>query len=169
MKSEKRTVTGMMLALLLVSLLTTAIDFETARADDYRIHIRPDGSIDPPTAPIRRDGDVYALTGNISDSYGIRVERGNIVFDGANYTLLIGSAGPNALYWSGVNNVTVKNTRIMNSNRGIYWESSSNNTIFRNTLTFNLGGIVLGSDYNTVSENAFVEDGLVVVGVMGML
>lgn len=52
------------------------------------IYIRADGSIDPTTAPIQRNGDVYNLTGNITnDADGIVVERDNIVIDGSGFVI----------------------------------------------------------------------------------
>ena len=50
------------------------------------IIIRPDGSISPAEVPIQRNGDVYTFTDNI---YGtIKIQRSNIVLDGAGYTFL---------------------------------------------------------------------------------
>ena len=52
------------------------------------IYIKTDGSIDPPTAPIQRNGGLYTLTGNItSDSDGIMIERKNMTVDGAGDTV----------------------------------------------------------------------------------
>jgi hypothetical protein len=87
-KLKKRTGTMAILSLLLMSMT-----FVSVRAFDITgtIYIRADGSIDPSTAPIQRNGDTYTLTDNIfqSDIYAttIVIERDNIVFDGAGYTL----------------------------------------------------------------------------------
>ncbi len=54
----------------------------TANAEVY---IRADGSVEPSTAPIQRNGNVYTLTGDIHGS--IVVERSNVVIDGAGFTL----------------------------------------------------------------------------------
>jgi hypothetical protein len=54
------------------------------------VYILYDGSVDPPSAPIIRSGDlynVYTLTENIYSSSGIVIGKGNIVVDGAGYTL----------------------------------------------------------------------------------
>src|SRR3989304_2725105 len=48
--------------------------------------IKSDGSVDPSTAPIHRDGNSYTFTDNIVD-YTVAVERDNIVLDGNGYTL----------------------------------------------------------------------------------
>jgi parallel beta-helix repeat protein len=49
------------------------------------IYILPDGSIQPPTAPIKRDGDVYTFEANILGA--LIVERDHAVIDGAGFTL----------------------------------------------------------------------------------
>jgi hypothetical protein len=48
--------------------------------------IRSDGSVDPPTAPIQRNGEIYTLTDDIT-GYTIAIERDNVVVDGCGYTL----------------------------------------------------------------------------------
>src|SRR3990170_8348515 len=47
------------------------------------IYIRADGSVDPATAPILRNGNGYTLTGNVSSS--IVIQKDDIVLDGAGY------------------------------------------------------------------------------------
>jgi parallel beta-helix repeat protein len=53
--------------------------------ENNTIYIRPNGSIDPPTTPIRRNGSVYTFEEDILGS--IIIERDNIVIDGAGFTL----------------------------------------------------------------------------------
>jgi len=66
-----------------------------ARADEMNqtIYIRADGSVDPVSAPIRRDGETYFLTSNITFTLvycwvGIIIERSNITLDGGGFTLM---------------------------------------------------------------------------------
>ncbi len=60
-----RTVFGIMLALLLASMLTLAFDTRPVEASGT-IYIRPDGSIDPLTAPISTlDKVTYTFTSNV--------------------------------------------------------------------------------------------------------
>lgn len=71
------------------------IDYKTGNAspakpdgttnENNTIYIRQDGTVDPSTAPIQRNGDVYTFKGDISGS--IIVERNNVVIDGAGFTL----------------------------------------------------------------------------------
>jgi hypothetical protein len=72
------------LIILLISIITIAICIQPVIASGT-IYIRSGGRVDPPTAPIQRDGDLYIFTDNIYD--GIVVERDNIVVDGANHTV----------------------------------------------------------------------------------
>ena len=80
----KRTVSAILFVMLLTSMLYSAFKVMPAEAAGT-IYIRADGSIDPPTAPISRDGDTYTFTDNIYDS--IVIQRGDVVVDGAGYTL----------------------------------------------------------------------------------
>jgi parallel beta-helix repeat protein len=98
------------------------------------IYIRTDGSIDPPTAPIFRDGDTYIFTGDISEP--IVVERYNIMIDGKGY-ILQGSGIGNGFAVANIDNVTICNTTIKNFRNGIYLENSSCNTIFENNIANN--------------------------------
>jgi len=56
-----KTVSGIMLTLILVSMLTLAFNVQPVEASGT-IYIRADGSIDPPTAPTQRDGDFAAVS-----------------------------------------------------------------------------------------------------------
>jgi len=76
-----------MLSLLLIGFLMSAVNIQPVEASGT-IYIKTDGSIDPPTAPIQRNGGLYTLTGNItSDSDGIMIERKNMTVDGAGNTV----------------------------------------------------------------------------------
>jgi parallel beta-helix repeat protein len=176
----RKTVSGIMLSLLVISTLTLAFNFQPVKASGGTIYIRADGSIDPPDAPITTfDNVTYTFTGNILDE--IAVERDNIVVDGAAFD----SKG---ISISGRNNVTIKNTNIRDFTYGIYLDESSNyNNISGNNITANYnygirldyssnnsvsGNNITGNNYygiglyyssnNSVSGNTFVNDGLVV-------
>jgi len=144
---------------LLMNAFALAFFVQPARATGT-IYIRADGSIDPPTAPIQRDGNAYTFTDNTNDS--IVVERNNIVIDGNGYTLQ-GSGSGNGIYLSGRENVTVRNTQIKAFFYGIVLISSSNyNSIIGNNITASSGnGIRLYSNcnYNSVSGNNIINNG----------
>jgi parallel beta-helix repeat protein len=124
------------------------------------IYIKADGSIDPPTAPIQRNGDMYTLTGNISSpTYnGIVVEKSNITVDGGLFTI----QGPQASQpastgislTAGYSYVTIRNTDIEGFYDGIKLYYSTNCTVRRNTVAHNSVGVEIDySANNTVDSN----------------
>ncbi len=158
--------TGIRISLLmLVFSLSLMLDVQPIKAIGT-IYIRADGSIDPPTAPIQRNGNVYTLTGNItSDTDGIVVERDGIVLNGAGYAVT-GSGSGNGIWPTNRSKVTVRNMRIRNFYYGIALESSNNNTLFGNNMADNSDianndvGIDLGySSNNSVFGNNLHSNG----------
>jgi len=145
-----------MFILSLISLIGVAFKIQKAKAIET-IYIRADGSIDPPTPLIARNGDNYTLTGNIiSDADGIVIERNNMTLDGAGY-MLQGSA---AQYSNGINlsrclNVTIRNMEIRAFSNGITLDHSSDNTILGNNITNNEDGIwfFISSNNNIIGNN----------------
>jgi len=111
------------------------------------IYIRANGLVEGTDNITNANNVSYTFTDDINDS--IIVERSNIIIDGAGYTLQ-GLGFGNGFYWSGINNVTIKNTNIKNFGTGIYLYSSSHNTISGNNITANNGyGIRLDSFSNS--------------------
>ena len=98
------------------------------------VHIKPDGSVDPVTAPVNRTGNLYTLTGNISSSGdGIVIDRGNIILDGAGFSV------QGAYSYAGVhlyesNNVTIRNMIIKTFYYGIFVLASSESQITSNMI-----------------------------------
>ena len=149
----KKTVSGIMLTLLLFGIFSLAINVKPAKSTwTGTVYIRADGSIDPPDAPIiTYDNVTYVLTDNITSSAdGIVVERDNIVIDGAGHTLEgTGEYPYKGVDLSGRSNVTIKNVTITNFYYGIYLSSSNYNDIVGNNITANNGyGILLWSSSN---------------------
>jgi len=81
----KGTASVLMLSFLLISAFALVLNVKQANSDwTGTVYIRADGRVDPPDAPIKRDGNVYTLTDYIgSSANGIVIERDNIVLDGA--------------------------------------------------------------------------------------
>jgi len=148
---EMRTVCEFMLIVLLIGILTSTFSIQPVKASET-IYIKADGSIDPPTAPIQRDGDIYTITDNIYDE--IVGERSNIVINGNGYTLQ-GSGSGNGFHLDNVSNVTIKNTNIKGFSNGVYLYSSSNNILFGNNISActYMGIYLKYSSNNTVSRN----------------
>lgn len=125
----------------------------------YTIYIRADGSVDPPVAPILSvDNVTYSFIDDVY--YSIAVERDDIIVDGGGYTVK-GPAAQWGILLSGRENVTIKNMEIKGFIYGIQLISSSNNTLFRNSITNNEhDGIYLDeSDYNTIYGNDVMANG----------
>ena len=146
-------VSSVMLSLLLVGMLTLAFNIQPVKASGT-IYIRADGSIDPPTVPIFTvDSVTYTFTDNIYDS--IVLERGNIVVDGAGYTLQ-GTGSGTGISLTGRSNVTITGMTIRLFYNGIALSGSSSNSFSGNIIEANGGtGIWLyaSSNYNSLSGN----------------
>jgi parallel beta-helix repeat protein len=117
------------------------------------VYIRANGTVDPSTAPILRNGNVYTLTGNIySDSEGIVIERSNIILDGAGFVVQGSGGGAAGIYMSGISGVTIKNVVVESHLYGIYLESCQNITILVSQMNNDIHGIfLLESSYNMIS------------------
>ena len=150
-----RKASGTMLFLLLSSLFLLAINIRQVKATGT-IHIRADGSIDPPTSLVSTiDNVTYTFTGNITnDADGIVVERNNTILDGGGYALQ-GTGDGIGVDLSHNNNVTVENMEIAKFSNAILLNYSSSNRISGNNITDNGAGISLkySSSNNGVSEN----------------
>jgi parallel beta-helix repeat protein len=160
---ERKTVSGITVTLLLVSMVTLAFSIQPAKADwtwTETIHIRADGSVKPDTAPILTvDNITYTFTDNIVGdvplgSSAIVVERDNIVVDGAGYTLQ-GTGDGEGINMTLRSNVTIKDIEIKGFDFGIRFINASNNGVFGNSLIDNSHGINLfyHSNYNNISRN----------------
>jgi len=168
----RKAVSGIMLALLLISMLTLAFDIQPVKADyvwNETIYIRADGSVEPAGVPISTvDNVTYALTDNIIgnvpvSSSAVVVQRDSIVVQGAGYTVQgIGADYSKGIYLFGVSNVTIIETNIKNFFYGVCLELSSHNSIFGNNITNNGVGIYLAwndSSNNIISGNNITDNG----------
>lgn len=177
MKLSKTIVSGLVLTLLLTAGLTSASDFEPVKAPET-IHIEADGSVNPPTAPIARDGEVYTFADSICGS--VVLLKSDIVVDGAGYTLQGNGRGigVDVSAVSGYLNVTIRNMEIKDFDVGIELASFNEGMLSRNTIANNRDGVrVIGfgqfsSFNNTISGNTITnnENGIVMEGyVVGNL
>jgi parallel beta-helix repeat protein len=159
----------LIMILILSGIPTLLINITPVRAAGT-VYIRSDGSVDPQTAPIQHNQNLYALLSDLSAS--IYVQKNNIAIDGAGHTLQ-GSGVDNGIDLSSLTNVTVRNmvitafdyciniylsslitlsgNTLSNSNDGIWLDESTNNLIQRNTIRTNmLDGIYLWSSSNNI-------------------
>ena len=141
---SKRTVSGIMLTLLLIGMLTLTFNIQPVKASGT-IYIRADGSVDPLTAPISRvDNVTYIFTDNIFNKT-IEVQRKNIVVDGNGY--LLQGTGTGRGFYLNTYGVTVKNTRIIGFDYGVYWSSHANQKIINNSISCTGTGIHISTDF----------------------
>jgi parallel beta-helix repeat protein len=162
----------LILTLILVKPASSQVDLQT-------IFIRPDGSVYPPTESIQQSGNTYTFTGNVSAA--LKIQKSNIVLDGAGYTLVgpyiggqtdlwfIGSGTdqlPNStqqvtigidLRSQSVQGLVIKNLNVNNFSIGMYiW--TQNNTVVGNAVSENVIGILLSGSNNTISKNCLVNN-----------
>ena len=173
---------GLLTAAFILALLLSAIagtqlaKVATANPMYYLpyITIKSDGSIEPETEYIKQDGNVYTLTGDLAQSYAVKIQCSNIVFDGAGHTISGRRQYVNkGLSVEGVANVTVKDIEVSgfldsdisidytNSsvftriNTGDFYLVNSNlNTIAESNISHRL--LVLYSNNNTITRNNIV-------------
>lgn len=128
------------------------------------IYIRQDGSIDPPTAPIMRNGDLYTVSDTIiSDMDGIVIQKDNVILDGASQII---QGTDRYSYFSGISiieriNVTIMRMILKGFYVAILLRDSSYSNISQNELSGNSVGIGLEGSYryprltrrNTITGN----------------
>ena len=125
-----------------------------ARPAVVTIYIRADGSVDPSTAPILNDKNIYyTFTSAVRGS--VVIERDNVVVDGANYALQgSGNPGSKGVDLTGRGNVTITHIKIKDFEAGVYLSSSWYNVLSQNDLANNVCSIYLEySSYNALSGN----------------
>jgi len=140
--------------LFLVSTFSFVLDIQPVNGNEtvnQTIYINADGTVDPPTVPIQRNGDLYTLTSNITiDAHpGIRIMKDNVTLDGAGFTIQYPVRGTpeyfpaTGIYLHEVKNVTVKNVGLANYYyEGILLDGKSvNNRMIRNNIFFRGLGI----------------------------
>ena len=150
---NRNAICGIMLMLLSIGVLGLVFHVQPVKAIGA-IYIRADGSIDPPEAPIVTvDSVTYVLTGNLGFNDHIVIERANIIVDGNGYTLQPGYMVDSAFYWSGVGNITIKNTRITYAACGVWIQSSNYNTVAGNTIEVITGILLDSSSFTEISGN----------------
>ena len=136
-----------------VGMLATAFRIQSVKAASGTIYINSDGSITPSTANITTSDNI-TYTFDDNNYLPIVVNRSNIIINGRDHTLQTSPTTENGFSLSRVNNVTIKNTTIINNDKGVYINSSSSNTVSGNNITNNLYGVcVISSSSNTVSGN----------------
>jgi hypothetical protein len=162
----KRKVTGVSLIVaLLFSAIAVAISVNLATANPVMylpyIVIKSDGSIEPQTEYITRNGNVYTLMGDLVLNYAVKIECSDIIFDGGGHVIdgssIAGFRYTSGLVVEGVTNVTVKNIEVVRFlGPNIVVENVSRSVFLRvETKWLDLRN----SDFNTIVEST-IGDGI---------
>ena len=149
---RRRALALTLMLIVLCSLAVLSCHLPTANAS---FHISPDGHVSG-TDKIHRNGDVYTFTDDIYRD--IKVEKGNIIIDGAGFKLAKGAIAGNWGIWfsSDVHDVTIKNLIIIGFGRGIML-TGSGNTVTECTIIDCYEGILLNkAEDNVITENTVI-------------
>ena len=188
MDKKAFTVAVMVLALLIAMPARTLLVNKVSAQSAEVITIKPDGTINPSTAPIAKIGNVYKMTGNISAS--VTVQKSNIIFDGDGYT--IQSPGwswalklsPPTPIEPGLTNITVRNVNVIEDPNASAWawgimlDSTTNSVIANSTVSnirdslgiwiqdFSTGNTIIGNNLTNVYRSAIAvwSRGNIVIG-----
>jgi len=138
-------------------------DFWLVKTTPTPIYIRADGSVDPATAPIQRNGDLYTLTDNVfSDTHGIVIQRNNMTLNGAGHSV----QGPEAGYGlilASISNVTIRNMTVKSFYYGVVGNATQNSVFSGNNITNNSYGIRLDWSSNNSFYHNNIIDNVVIV------
>jgi hypothetical protein len=168
MSTRDNTKVAALVMLLLASAFGLVLDTRLVRADYVgSIVINADGSINPVTAPIQRNGESYTITDNIYGS--IVVQRDNVFVDGAGFIVFGAYLGIDfvCIDLRSRTNVTIMNMQVNGGGYGPVYtfllDNSSGNTIRNNVISAHghedSGVSISGSNssYNIISENSISE------------
>lgn len=179
--NKSKILANVLLTLLLASTLLLVYTLEIVHAQET-IDIRPDGSIDPPTAAISTvDNVTYTLTDNIEGHIIVGPRLGDsgirIIIDGAGHTLQ--GIDRSGIGIRSIQTCTIKDITIKSFGRAIYAQEPTeviectlidnnvgfsndctDNVLFGNTITNNNVGIDFLVGRNTVQGN-FINQNLV--------
>jgi len=123
-----------------------------AEAQTLTVTIKPDGSLDPLSNVLQREGNVYTATADLN--FSIDVQKSNIVLDGANHALRGPGSSQNFVAITLMaNNVTITDFRISGWRAGVY-VAFNNNTVTNNVFVDNYKGIAVYASDCILSKNS---------------
>jgi parallel beta-helix repeat protein len=162
-------------ALLMPCLILLSANLNLCIANPYGppnamlITIQNDGGVDPASSPLKHvGGGQYVLTEDLNTTKvslferytnKIRVEKDNVVIDGANHTIDGGGERITAIEISYRNNVIIRNIVLSNYDRGILvWCSSNVNVTDNMILSGKTGVTISNSSKVIVAQNMFADN-----------
>jgi parallel beta-helix repeat protein len=176
---KKQTLTTAFIAALLSSALVGMQFVRLAEANFFPMEIpqpafiiKSDGRVDPSTAPIHRDGNVYTFMDDIV-GYTVASECDDVVIDGGGYSL-IGNGNSTGILILNRKGVTVRNMNVSNFGYGIriiadiyFGVTSENNALSENIIENNDYGIQLSHASNSMLRNNIMNNNTYNFGVQG--
>jgi parallel beta-helix repeat protein len=156
--------TGIFLCLLAIYLFPVGAVLAnpiSPQMEPVTIYISADGSVEPQTASLQRNGDTYTLTSDLFG--GIKAQKSYVTLNGAGYTIARNDSGTGVDLGNDVGqdpsrtpltNVTVTNLKIINCTVAIGNENTYNNTFVGNYIeNCDTGFWITGSANNTLYRN----------------
>jgi hypothetical protein len=150
---KRKTAAGLFTLGIIVVLILVIFPPKLPFISAYQIVIRPDGSIEPPSAPLQRDGSIYSFLDTIDEE--ILIQKNNIVIDGKGLTLDLAIHQSQAgSFWrlSDVNNITIRHIRAATRNHLTLKNCQFCEVIDTNFTSINL----INSQNNLLSENPYI-------------
>jgi hypothetical protein len=135
---------------------TYANMFPTPLPPTRTAYIRHDGSVEPSTLPMKREGNIYTFTSEIFN-YTLEVQCDNVVIDGAGFALQ-GIGHYVGITLSNRHSVTIKNMSISQFLYCINITRSSNIVIMENTISNQTGILLDWSNYCQIVRNSMSND-----------
>lgn len=148
---SKKLVLVSMIAVLLIMNLMSVFQVSVVKAPNgTTIHIKEDGSIDPPDAPIvSPDNITYYLTSNIVEK-SIVVERDNITIKGFNRVVQGNTSLKTGIDLSNRKNVTLEEVKVTKFSYGILLNNSRDNELRDVISVDNWAGVWIESSLRTM-------------------
>ena len=149
---SKKSLTGIGIVLFLCSSMVI-LTFAQNNDSPYSgiVFIKSDGTIEPSTAPIERNDNVYTLTNSIIGNVTIQID--GIIFNGAGYTIQgieILDKVTIGVDVSFKNNVSITNLVVTNLVNGIRLLNSTNCNLYGNVIIDNIDGLRLDNSTNNI-------------------
>ncbi len=143
-----------------IATVTSSNPHSTPTLEFPTVTIAPDGSVNPPNAPLTRNGDTYTLT---ADFHGVlNVQKSGVTLDGQNHWLIGNGSIGNlnvllsqvAINASNVHDVAIHSFRVGNYKFAVWLNGSSGVSISENIFHHNGQGVLAAQSSNvTISSN----------------
>lgn len=154
---------GLTVAALLATLPLPVAELQSSRA----IRIKPDGSVEPPGAPIAREGDVYTLLSDLDAAQDcVIVEKSGVVLNG-NGRLVKGSGAGTGVHLRGVTDVVVRDLRVEGFRYGLSVNGSARVSLVNVSVASSRVGVGITNSSGILVEASAFQSCMVGVFIEG--